>query len=690
MFLLPHWLVVRRKGLRTHPDVLAVFAKDLQSARSLGGVRSALNELPGRLMSTGAFKSVSVESAPSRSNPGSGLDVHVSLHESSFSLTSGVTQSLNGRLDAGTEVSVINVLGQAETISAKMGSATGEMSLAGLQDMLNPFQSGSFGGETSTSTSSSSSGTAASTLSRAKEAIMSPTYLLELRKPTLGDRRMPSSLRFRHEVEHHDLLSGFRNRVVEAEASVSDPSLRHSLIYTAAWRNILPLKHPHKVFLTASSPEVVADCDASVKSSVAYAYHNNKLNARTGPSAGHRTVFRTELAGLGGDVNFLKTSFQGSYYASLLRYAPDSGYHLPLSASAWKQRVAAESKRLLAEMEAAAAAGSAAGAGAGAGMPVSTVTEEDVEAASEHSDSERGLRPHPGTAVLGHWWDALTGQRMQQRSGASSASSTPSVLPVTPLVSVSHSHSGSEGVAGEGSPEDRARAYLQEHRNKSVWAPSPSSASSVDTDSEYTLSHRIAGWLSPGVTLNVDLSFGALVPFGADAVRRTGSRIVDRFFLFGSRFRGFDSVGPRAAPVEAGTFSGDALGGDYMAAACARILLPPPLPSVRLANAGLRTQLWASAGSLVAAKDVNGLGDFISRGSASAGVGVVSTSTIALCKYNTTAHGHSRSCSPFSRFPVPVQYLPIVNGASLEANYTLWHKANSCDLTAGFRMQLAL
>jgi hypothetical protein len=43
---------------------------------------------------------------------------------------------------------------------------------------------------------------------------------------------------------------------------------------------------------------------------------------------------------------------------------------------------------------------------------------------------------------------------------------------------------------------------------------------------------------------------------------------------------------------------GDSLGGDFSAFGAVRLYLPPLIPSIRLANAGVRTQLFVCAGTV--------------------------------------------------------------------------------------------
>lgn len=142
----------------------------------------------------------------------------------------------------------------------------------------------------------------------------------------------------------------------------------------------------------------------------------------------------------------------------------------------------------------------------------------------------------------------------------------------------------------------------------------------------YSLGHRLSGWLSPGVTLSLEASAGAMRSYGPDADRSGGVRLPDRFFLTGARMRGFDAVAPLTPPLPGGVPFGDAIGGDVYAYGCAKLLLPPPLPSVRLANAGVRTHLYACAGRVGSLDGLlsSGPQSFLDEVSASAGIGVVS------------------------------------------------------------------
>ena len=146
--------------------------------------------------------------------------------------------------------------------------------------------------------------------------------------------------------------------------------------------------------------------------------------------------------------------------------------------------------------------------------------------------------------------------------------------------------------------------------------------------------------------------------------------------------RGFESVGPKAAAVAGGTEHGDVLGGNAMFSAAARVLLPPPLPSITLANAGLRSQCFASMGVLLPRADVATLGSakLDKHLAASAGVGLVSSG------HPVADLLRARTCLSAL---VP-QVLPLADSLAIEANWALWHKAGASDVVSALKLQLTL
>jgi hypothetical protein len=126
------------------------------------------------------------------------------------------------------------------------------------------------------------------------------------------------------------------------------------------------------------------------------------------------------------------------------------------------------------------------------------------------------------------------------------------------------------------------------------------------------------------------------------------------------------AIGPRAAPVAGGTRHGDVLGGDAMGFASARLLLPPPLPSVRLANAGVRMQVWANVGALLSGAQAGAAVRSVAEGRGWGGAGVAPSASAGVGLV-----------------------LPLMPGAGLEANYTLAHSGPGADVPAmGLRLQV--
>jgi hypothetical protein len=557
-----------RAPLRTSSEVLSILTRDVRSANTLGEVHQAAQNLRPRLLSTGVFKNVEVRAAD-RSSKDS-VDLMVDLDERTFSMSTGVTHSIAGSLRGGTQMSVMNVLGQAETISLSVGSAAGDLSFSGISDVFSPSSSsslGSSGGDSLDGTSSLSPRVRSS--AKVFEQLTTPTFSLSLRKPTFFDALTPLDIRVRSEVEFNNVQSAHSNVFREIDATLTDPSGRHSVGYSLSWRNLRPLRVANTLFSTASSPEVVANCDSSLKSSFNYSFNDDKMNDQRAPTAGRKTVFRAELAGAGGDVHFAKASFFGSFAASLLRFAPDTGYALP------------DTKR------------------------------EKLTPSQTRAQIDESLRPHPGAELLNVWGRAASGYVRRVDS--------PIVVTNGPI------------------------------RRPATIGGGPI----LNQEASYSMLDRLAGWLSPGVTGILDLSLGGIIPFGASAKQseNTRTRLPDRFFLQGAKCRGFDSIGPRANKISGGSISGDALGGDVLASLSARILLPPPVPSINAANFGVRTQLFATAANLSSLSSPVRL-------NASAGVGL---------------------------------YVPVVAGAALEANYALWHSDDNNGMSpkATFRVQLS-
>ncbi|OYY72351.1 MAG: outer membrane protein assembly factor BamA [Sphingomonas sp. 28-63-12] len=79
-------------------------------------------------------------------------------------------------------------------------------------------------------------------------------------------------------------------------------------------------------------------CDSTgnrVTSSIGYSLVYDSLNSRVRPSAGHRIIFSQDLAGLGGDVRYIRTKFDSDKYWNvgsgfIFSVGLEGGYILPL------------------------------------------------------------------------------------------------------------------------------------------------------------------------------------------------------------------------------------------------------------------------------------------------------------------------------------------------------------------------
>lgn len=411
-------------------------------------------------------------------------------------------------------------------------------------------------------------------------------------------------------------------------------------------------------------------------------------------------MFRAELAGLGGDVSFVKLGASHAQTWSAWRYAPDTGFALPPSASEVAKYL------LLSSPPAPTATGEAGDAspqppspvpGAPSIGPAGTLLKAHPVAASLFPRLLGPARDAPPSAA-----EAPPQPQPQLQQQASGVNPTVAAARFLRLVNKGGPQQQLETLEPAGlqtsAPPAAAEALQpsQPQQQPSIPVPPPA----------YTWRHRVAGWLSPGVTLALDGGVSGMLPWAGDVGRPGGSRVIDRLFLH-TKLRGFDAVGPRAAPVPGGTLAGDVLGGDVMAHASARLLLPPPLPSVRLANAGLRTQLWATAATLKPAGAVAQPQDVFAQPALAAGVGVVShagcscgegvaratVSSPLISSYAPPSPSHpAPPCPRLTMSSItPLQVLPIAGpGLALEANYALVHRPSpgGTDLAAHFRMQL--
>ena len=167
-------------GLRTRADVLRVLARELVDAPSLAAVHAAVAPVRRRLLAAGVYTDVQLTGEPAAGG-GDAMDVVVGVRpKRTLGLAVGGTQSVSGKLEAGTEVSLFDVLGLAETVKVSVTSSPGSLSGSDILQTLSATAEPALG----------AGGAAAGSeaWAHAKRELMNvtPSYRLQLSKPTLG------------------------------------------------------------------------------------------------------------------------------------------------------------------------------------------------------------------------------------------------------------------------------------------------------------------------------------------------------------------------------------------------------------------------------------------------------------------------------------------------------------------------
>ena len=364
------------RALRSSPAFLADFCGEVQGSRGdaeFGGAVTALRE---RLLATGAYRGVGAALEPCA--PGAAPNLVITLDELSYSANAGAMGGVRGSaVTAGVSLSAINALGYAESLSLSMGNDVPMAYGVGGSDgasALGSLLSGGAQGAGALAHLPFGSAAPAPAARLALPRAPQPNWKLEARKPTLAGTAASLGLMLRQDTAPLEAHSSLTHKLLEGEASFTDATGRHSLALATALRQLSPLRPAHSPTATLSSPETLSHCLASVKNSFTYAARLGPGLAPSDavPASGARAAARVEVAGLGGDISFLKLAASGTWAASLGRYTPDTGYQLPSG-----------------------------------------------------SGGERGLQPFPGAAGLLPWCRSSSGPRPALRGGLVPAGPAP-------------------------------------------------------------------------------------------------------------------------------------------------------------------------------------------------------------------------------------------------------------------------
>ncbi|OQR96321.1 sorting and assembly machinery component 50 [Achlya hypogyna] len=109
-----------------------------------------------------------------------------------------------------------------------------------------------------------------------------------------------------NEVINHERFSSYHERFRGGTVSLTDENNRHELSMNLGWRDIVPVRNKKIPSTYAASPSIMAEAEPSTKSSVKYVYNDDQRNDAALPTAGRLLRTSLEVAGLWGDVNFVK------------------------------------------------------------------------------------------------------------------------------------------------------------------------------------------------------------------------------------------------------------------------------------------------------------------------------------------------------------------------------------------------
>eukprot|EP00160_Parvularia_atlantis_P020555 Unigene8571_Nuclearia_a/m.26250 Unigene8571_Nuclearia_a/g.26250 ORF Unigene8571_Nuclearia_a/g.26250 Unigene8571_Nuclearia_a/m.26250 type:complete len:378 (+) Unigene8571_Nuclearia_a:39-1172(+) len=251
---------VRVHGLRlVKDDVLQPHLRAAMTATTLGGVLRGLSDASERIQRLDVFHDFDVRVGEPRDDlaPENALDVDIYVRE-------------KGRLKAETGTSV--------------GMGTGEGSLRLSAGVRHVF------GRAERLDVQAAAGTSANA-----------SFALTFTKPVEADPDRPLELSLFHQQNDWKLPSGYEEKAVGLLAKYRAPSLLgvHVVSYEASWRELTHLSR-------YVSWAVREEAGHSLKSALRHELLHNRSDSLVMPTQGYQVRLTQELAGIGGDVNYLK------------------------------------------------------------------------------------------------------------------------------------------------------------------------------------------------------------------------------------------------------------------------------------------------------------------------------------------------------------------------------------------------
>jgi len=148
----------------------------------------------------------------------------------------------------------------------------------------------------------------------------SSSFNLEFFKPRAFSSKATISYNLFREARDRSLNSSCFVDVKGGDATYTTPDKNHAVTYGLQFREMQPTGRevPGQGYKGASA-SIQGECnEPSLKSSIRYAFVKDKRDNSIIPTMGHAFTASAELAGLGGDAQFLKLEGAASYHKTIL------------------------------------------------------------------------------------------------------------------------------------------------------------------------------------------------------------------------------------------------------------------------------------------------------------------------------------------------------------------------------------
>lgn len=256
---------------RTKPEVFETELQEAYAADRIGYLVRKLEEATEELKALDIFESIGIKLDEASSGERDETDITITVKEKSWrSLHVGATT--DGNDEAGeSSLTLSNAFGEAEKI----------------------------------------------TLSATYARSGSNTQRATFKKPRFWGLPLYLSAVATNELHNHEWLSSYNEKIRAGSISISDYEGVHDLSLNVGWRDLLPRRDSKIPTAYRASPSILAEAMPSTKTSVKYAFTDDDRNNIVYPTAGGLFKYSTEIAGLVGDVKFVKAEVEGQKHIAL-------------------------------------------------------------------------------------------------------------------------------------------------------------------------------------------------------------------------------------------------------------------------------------------------------------------------------------------------------------------------------------